>query len=75
MKNQHFKEEVVRCKIQFRSSIACVLDISQKLTETGKAVYTFYAVLTVTATLRGAPWTKPAQAGITDFREPISNFF
>ena len=55
MRDQEFKDNVVRSRIPFRngSRIACVLDISRRLTETGDAVNTSYAVATVTATIEG----------------------
>ncbi|PRY09825.1 hypothetical protein CLV24_11729 [Pontibacter ummariensis] len=63
MKDQDFKEDVVKARIPFRngSRIACVLDISRKLSETGEAVNTTYAVSIVTATFEGGTMIETSQ--------------
>lgn len=63
MKDQNFKDNVVRSRIPFRngSRIACVLDISRRLTETGDAENTSYAVATVTATFEGEDMVETPQ--------------
>lgn len=63
MKDQDFKGNVVRSRIPFRngSRIACVLDISRRLTETGDTVNTSYAVAIVTATFEGVAMVETSQ--------------
>lgn len=63
MRDQDFKDDVVRSRIPFRngSRIACVLDISRRLTETGDTVNTSYAVSTVTATFEGEAMVETPQ--------------